>query len=47
MLSMPGAGVINHYVGGSPIAVALIILGRGMPRQAEREAVEGGDVRIR
>jgi hypothetical protein len=31
---------------GAAIAVTLIILVRGMPRPAEREAAEGGDVRV-
>jgi aquaporin Z len=38
--------VVGDLVGAA-IAVALIILVRGMPRQAEREAAEGGDVRTR
>jgi hypothetical protein len=29
---------------GAVIAVAIIILVRGMPQKAEREAAEGGDV---
>ena len=37
--------VVGDIVGAA-IAVVLIILVRDMPRQAEREAAEGGDVRV-
>jgi aquaporin Z len=37
--------VVGDIVGAA-IAVVLIILVRGMPRQAEREAAEGGDARV-